>query len=71
MKIDESRIEIDISVLAGLDFLSAEERESILRAIDSLEGFSPDHILDNNVQKIRSERPLYLLHIDPSLRVIF
>ena len=71
MKLNEDKIEIDASVLAGLDVLSAEERESVLQAIDSLDGFSPDQPLDNNIQKFRPERPFYLLHIDPSLRVIF
>ena len=73
MKIDESRIEIDISVLAGLDVLSAEERESVLQAIDSLEGFSPDQALPGNIQKFAppDRRSFYLLQATPSYRVIF
>ena len=73
MKIDESRIEIDASVLVGLDVLSAEERESVLQAIDSLEGFSPDQPLPGNIQKFvpPDRRSFYLLHATPSYRVIF
>lgn len=71
MELNTGRVEMNISVLAGLDVLSPDEREGVLKAIESLENFSPDRPLDNNIQKFRPEQPFYLLHIDPSLRVIF
>jgi len=73
MKVDESRIQIDTSVLVGLDVLSAEERQSVLKAIESKESFSPDQPLPKNIQKFAppDRRTFYLLHATPSYRVIF
>ena len=73
MKLNQSRIEIASSVLAGLDILSPDEREPVLQAIDSLENFSPQSTLPSNIQKFTpSDIPtFYLLQAPPSYRVIF
>ena len=71
MKLNESRIIIDSSVLPGLDVLSEEERESVLKAIDSLEKFSTEQPLDYNSKKIQEDEQLYLIQVNSSLRLIF
>ena len=73
MELNTSRVEMNISVLAGLDVLSPEEREGVLKAIESLESFSPEQPLPENIQKFAPpDRPtFYMLHATPSYRVIF
>ncbi len=70
-QINQTTVEIHPSVLAGLDVLSPEEKEQVLKAIASLETFSPEHPLTANIQKFRPEQPFYLLKVDSSLRLIF
>jgi len=69
---NESRVKID-RVLVGLDVISADERESVLKAINSLENFSTTRPLDSNIQKYApaNMRTFYLLKASPSYRVIF
>lgn len=70
---DESRINLDVSVLVGLDLMSPDEREVVLNAINSLETFSPDQPIESNIQKYAppNMRTFYLLHASPDYRVIF
>ena len=70
-KITQNPVEIHPSVLAGLDVLAPKEKERVLKAIASLENFSPEQPLTANIQKFRPEQPFYLLKIDTSLRLIF
>ncbi|MBP0010802.1 hypothetical protein [Roseofilum sp. Belize Diploria] len=65
-KITQTIVEINPSVLAGLDVLSPEERERVLKAIASLENFSPEPPMTSNIQKFRPEQPFYLLKSDIS-----
>lgn len=72
MKLDQSRIKIDTSVLSGLDILTPEEREGILKAINSLECFSPDEPFEYKLQKGEGlGKTFYMLHATPIYRVIF
>ncbi|GAB4304900.1 MAG: hypothetical protein Fur0025_46820 [Oscillatoriaceae cyanobacterium] len=72
-KVKSSRITILGKVFPGLDVLSESERDRVLGAIDSLENFNPDGPLPQNVQKFTPTHipTFYLLHVDPSWRVIF
>lgn len=72
-QIKSSRIKILGKVLPGLDVLSEDERERVLKAIASLESFAADGPMPANVQKFTPGHipTFYLLHVDPSWRVIF
>ena len=72
-KITQNTVEINPSVLAGLDVLFPEERERVLKAIASLENFSPEQPLTANIHKFTPDDrpPFYLLHATPRYRAIF
>ncbi|MFB2938534.1 hypothetical protein ACE1B6_25070 [Aerosakkonemataceae cyanobacterium BLCC-F154] len=68
----QGRIVIHNSVLPALDALTEEERQSVLKTINSLE-ISPIQqlIKSQNIAKLKADEELYVIRVNPSLRIIF
>lgn len=64
------KINIHKRVLIALDVLSIEDKNSVLQAISYPSIFGLDPFLRTQVKKIHPSEPLYLLRINPTIRVI-
>lgn len=66
------KIELDMSVIVGLDIMSESDKENILKAINSLETFGEDQPLPDKIKKITIDKKyFYMLKATPKWRLIF
>lgn len=65
------RINVD-KVLIGLDIIPSDEQEALLKALNSLDNFSPDQPLDSKMKKgVLLGRTFYLFDVTPNYQLIF
>lgn len=70
MKDNPAKITFHKRAIVALDALYLEVKNSVLKSINylSIVGIKP--ALEKNIQKFHIDEPLYLLRVNPSLRVI-
>lgn len=70
IKANSDRIILHRRVLPGLDVLTPEETENFWKAVNSLEDFSPERPLPENITKFNKDEPIYVIKVDASLRAM-
>lgn len=70
MKEPPFEITVNKRVNAALDALSPQEKESVYQAINNLGIFGIEPSLGAKINKLKTDEPLYLLRVNPSLRLI-
>jgi hypothetical protein len=70
MKDNPAQITFHKRAIVALNALSIEDKNSVLKSINHLSIVGIDSALGKNLQKFNINEPLYLLRVNPSLRVI-
>ncbi len=71
MKDQPAKVTFHKRATVALDALPLEEKNTVLKAINYLSFFGIESAIGENVKKLNIDEPLYLLRVNPSIRVIF
>lgn len=70
MKDNPAQITFHKRAIVALNALSIEDKNSVLKSINYLSVAGIDPAFGKNLKKFQIDEPLYLLRVNPSLRVI-